>query len=125
MRIALSYFLSFVLLLVSLSQTSLLTGYYINQSGIIESFCVNTDRPEMNCEGMCYLESKLGELNDGNEDESMLPVSERFEVNVFQHGIVSLTVVCNNELSNYYFFNDKIPADPFAGECFHPPKSAV
>jgi len=45
-------------------------GYSLHKTYITEKLCVNTDRPEMNCKGKCFLKKEL-------EKTSEIPVSEK------------------------------------------------
>lgn len=38
--------------------------YIIDQDYIVEFFCVNQDKPELDCNGKCYLMQKLEEQNE-------------------------------------------------------------
>lgn len=52
-------FLVFVLLLQSGAKLAIVGGYYLNQEFIIQNFCENKARPEMHCNGKCYLMKKI------------------------------------------------------------------
>ncbi|MEL4308561.1 hypothetical protein JMA43_10715 [Joostella sp. CR20] len=45
--------------------------YVINQDYIAEYLCINKDKPEMHCDGKCYLMQMLEEQN--NEKKQNLP----------------------------------------------------
>lgn len=47
-------------------------GYFINKDFIVENFCVNKAKPEMDCEGKCYLVKQLAEQT-GKSAESKAP----------------------------------------------------
>lgn len=40
-------------------QTITVVHFYCNREAIIQEFCVNKDRPQMNCHGKCHLEKQL------------------------------------------------------------------
>lgn len=41
------------------SQLGVLAGYELNKDYIASVLCVNRDKPEMHCDGKCYLKKKL------------------------------------------------------------------
>ncbi len=46
-------------------------GYFINKDFIAENLCVNKAKPEMDCEGKCYLVKQLAEQSSkSNESEA-------------------------------------------------------
>lgn len=47
-------------------------GYFINKDFIAENFCINKAKPEMDCEGKCYLVKQLAEQS-GKSAESEAP----------------------------------------------------
>lgn len=42
-------------------------NFTINQKYIIENFCVNKDKPELACDGKCYLMQKINEEKERQE----------------------------------------------------------
>lgn len=58
-----------VCLLISLiasgfSRYFVYAGYEVNQQYIASTFCVNKDKPEMHCNGKCYLANKLKQAEE-------------------------------------------------------------
>ena len=67
---------SLVLLLSLILRPALLLvnliDYHYNIAYIIENFCVNKEKPQLNCDGKCYLAQKLTSLEqpvDSNTDD--------------------------------------------------------
>lgn len=56
--------LVFALQIPIFSKWGTIAIFQINQSEIIENFCVNKDRPELNCDGHCYLAKQLKSLEE-------------------------------------------------------------
>jgi hypothetical protein len=49
-------------------------GYWkINQTEIIQKFCVNKDKPKMNCKGKCHLAKQLQKIEEPEQEKSKLP----------------------------------------------------
>jgi hypothetical protein len=38
--------------------------YVVNYDYIVETLCINKDKPELNCNGKCYLSKELAKTND-------------------------------------------------------------
>ncbi|TNE29816.1 MAG: hypothetical protein EP346_05055 [Bacteroidetes bacterium] len=60
-RIAAS-FLIFTLVLPQLLQMGTMMNYVLQMKTIEEQFCVNKDKPELECHGTCHLKSELTQL---------------------------------------------------------------
>ena len=55
--------------------------YYIDQSGFIERFCENIDKPEMECNGKCHLKEVVEKKTTNNEVPINLIITEK--INLF------------------------------------------
>lgn len=58
--------LVFIVSLFTLKSAVLMSYYTFFTDDFIESFCVNKDQPELNCDGKCFL-SKMLNKNDQHE----------------------------------------------------------
>lgn len=47
-----------------------IVDYLINKEYIVEHYCVNKDKPEMECDGKCYLVNQLKQASDDHEESS-------------------------------------------------------
>ncbi|HEY0177447.1 MAG TPA: hypothetical protein VGC08_13780 [Pedobacter sp.] len=74
-------FLAHILILTTLtanfSQLLVYAGFELNQDYIVSELCINRNRPELHCNGKCYLKRKLKqaeqkEKNRGLEDQRSL-----------------------------------------------------
>src|ERR1043165_1467651 len=87
-------FLSAMILLQSASLLLIDVGYNANHSYIAAALCVNRDKPQMHCDGKCFLKK---ELRNQQEKESS---SQR---TIHQNS--SVTFFCE-EISVYHFYNN-------------------
>ncbi|MDX1908595.1 MAG: hypothetical protein SF053_16275 [Bacteroidia bacterium] len=53
-----------LLLLQSFNRVGLVAYYYLNQAYITDVFCVNKSRPELKCNGQCYLMQKIRQADE-------------------------------------------------------------
>ena len=44
--------------------------YMVRKDWIIEKFCINREKPEMQCNGKCHLEKQLSKEADTSDDQS-------------------------------------------------------
>lgn len=49
-------------------------NYFINQTEIAELFCINKEKPELQCGGKCHLATQLNQVEDDEDDQ---PFSQR------------------------------------------------
>ena len=56
-----------------MSSSLILLNYEVNMSYIIENYCVNTDKPEMKCNGKCHLNKQI---KTDSEQKSETPAAE-------------------------------------------------
>jgi hypothetical protein len=114
-----------ILLLVSLLSANLsglwvYLGYEANQKYIAKELCENRNRPEMHCNGKCYLMKKLKQAQDKEQKQERQ--SQKSQI---QDAVVSTPLV----FKQYAFAEIKVHV-PFAmgmpqnikNSIFHPPQ---
>jgi hypothetical protein len=97
----------------------MLSFYLADTQSFVELFCVNQDKPEMECNGKCEL-SKLAQQNPSNEKPTYLDFLQK-EVAVYYKAISKHTykpksfqpLISGVYQNNYQFL--------FAQEITHPP----
>ena len=72
MRSAGIFLLAVGFLLQVMSSSLILLNYELNTAYIIDNFCVNTDKPELKCNGKCHLSKQIQE---DSENKSETPAS--------------------------------------------------
>ena len=78
--------------------------FYANQEQIEEDFCINKDKPELNCHGQCHLKNQL--TIDPVDKSASLQVNALLIFQTFEEpAIVSIYEVpkTENGLQNYLF----------------------
>jgi hypothetical protein len=89
--------LSFGFILKSL----IIVSFQINKTNIVAEFCVNKDKPEMECDGKCYLSKQLSQTESSNE-------SSRLPESIVQYEISTFLVPANFENTKFFFVHSKI-----------------
>ena len=107
----------------------LIFDYELRKEYIIQVYCVNKNRPELNCDGKCYLAEKIAEAREQDEKQA----NDTFLNQVFMvEGITefpdfSLTFLSKEfivEVNNNFFY--KIPfSNPHLSSFFIPPRASV
>ncbi|WBL42995.1 hypothetical protein PBT90_19905 [Algoriphagus halophytocola] len=67
-----------VLVMNSMVYSVIKVSFTMNQKYIIDNFCINTDKPMLNCDGKCYLATKLKEEQERQENNTALTFSQDF-----------------------------------------------
>ncbi len=65
-------------------QSFVVVHFYANQAEIEKNFCINKDKPELNCHGQCHLNKVLQQKEDTKVEEKSTNSSPRFGLVVLQ-----------------------------------------
>ncbi|WP_159090824.1 hypothetical protein [Aquimarina aquimarini] len=84
MRIVFSFLLLVTFTLRPVMEMAPFFYYQLNLDYIIENYCVNKERPRLQCNGKCYLMSKLKEKNTSDNKATSFRISESFLPLYFQ-----------------------------------------
>jgi hypothetical protein len=85
-----SRILSFILLLSiftpAVAKYGYLVYFFTNRTAIAEKYCINKDKKDVKCDGLCHLRTQISLLDipiSPAEPESSLPALKNFELPVF------------------------------------------
>jgi len=83
MRSFLAYILLFSFMLLTISPWGTIAYFHLNREYIAKVLCENRQRPELKCNGQCYLAKKLKQQEDNKDKETTnrvqnLPVLQLF-----------------------------------------------
>ena len=83
MRSFLAYILLFSIMLPTISPWGTIAYFHLNRVYIAKVLCENRQRPELKCNGQCYLAKKLKQQEDNKDKETAnrvqnLPVLQLF-----------------------------------------------
>ncbi len=81
------YFYS-ILLILTLSfgfilKTFTIVNYHINKTNFIQEFCINTEKPELKCEGKCHLTEQLKSTEEQSSNSQLPETITQFEISSF------------------------------------------
>ncbi|WP_405246903.1 hypothetical protein [Cellulophaga sp. Asnod2-G02] len=72
-----------IAILICLKPTFPLMEYVFNYDYISEVLCINKEKPELNCNGKCYLMTKLAEESKANDANKKTPIENAFSLVYF------------------------------------------
>jgi len=118
-----------ILLLVFTLQTfytSVFTvWFFANRKAITKEHCINKDKPELKCDGKCFLNKQLKENNQHQEEEAPLQIKQLLEGSLFTLAVINHTFsapavvpVHTPEIAGTYSFN-------LCTSIFRPPASIL
>ncbi len=83
MRRIILYLLVFATLLPSVSQWGVIAYYHANKDYIARVLCQNRDKPQLHCDGKCYLAKKLKASQDRQDRETTESVRNAPTITLF------------------------------------------
>ena len=111
------------------AKSVVILNWKVNQDIITEKYCVNKDKPMMNCDGKCYLSKQLEnlELKEEQERKNYPNPEEKVET-------VNYSWIIDDFLADFVLVNEdasiiqgdylKVPiSNPHLDDFFHPPSA--
>ncbi|WP_310589633.1 hypothetical protein [Dyadobacter sp. CY351] len=89
MRVALLYIWLFVTILPTFSQWGTIAYYHINKDYIARVLCENRDRPQLHCDGQCYLAKKLKAQEEKKDQQTSEQVRNLPTLHLFSSPLVA------------------------------------
>ena len=114
------FFQIFCLLSVGLSSLFVWAGFEMNKNYITAELCINKNRPELHCNGRCYLMKKLKQAEEKEQkqekENSKMQVQFPFSIRIF-----NFKRIIGGEIRHHIPFCTGLPGDRL-NSIFHPPK---
>ncbi len=103
----------------------MLSLWQYNRDYIVEFLCENTERPELQCDGKCFLKNELEKQND-TEKQAQQALSKKFEVTAFvfpnlKKSFFVEKIFIQKEIITNFFYFFYFPNNSKFG-IFHPPQ---
>jgi len=57
-------------------------SYFVNQAEIIELFCINKEKPQLQCDGKCHLATQLAEVETDTEESPFSPSNTTYNLEI-------------------------------------------
>lgn len=116
----LTAFLVFSLLMTNFSGVFIFVGFNLNEKYIAEELCINRSKPELHCNGHCYLMKKLKQAEEKEQKQERQ--SQKLQIQ--DALVVAPFVFRKHETTSAVFyipFSTGIPSASFHA-IFHPPQ---
>lgn len=75
LKLLISFSLVCLLLFGLTLKTFFTIDYLLNKAEITELFCVNKEKPKLQCNGKCHLTQELKKIESTNEEKPLLPLN--------------------------------------------------
>ncbi|MEZ4979165.1 MAG: hypothetical protein R2772_07690 [Chitinophagales bacterium] len=109
-----------LLFIISANHLLIFAWYLANQEAITEQFCVNKDKPELQCNGKCHLNDVLASNNKEDGSSSKFTISsEIFLLQFFQES--SNTIFLVAYINSHFLSFEDVRSSQFTSAVFHPP----
>jgi hypothetical protein len=120
MKVLFSFSAALLMLMFSAKEASIYLLFKLDQQNIIEKFCINKDKPELNCGGCCYLKDKLDE---NAEKENQFPGTQsNSELHVlFLENRKEKKIILTSLELQFYLVCKRKPVSS-KNSIFHPPR---
>lgn len=123
MKKLVSIVLMIAILLQTFSSWVIVSGYQMNKSFIAAYLCENKNKPQLHCNGQCYLMKNLKKEAQEQEQKANNTLREKFEINNFfsvcKQNFIDTSYI---ELTHLNFFLQKEPRNN-SFSIFQPPQA--
>lgn len=105
-----------------LYQGIVFSSYFANKAYIAAVLCVNRDKPQLDCEGKCYLKKQLSKTDTPESNSSGL--SLKLETSPFMAPLFTLdkAIAAVSVPTEYGLFEESSYRFSYHPACFHPPQ---
>lgn len=102
--------------------------FFLNQKTLAKTFCENKDKPEMKCNGKCYLAKKLKQIAQAEQEEQQnklvppLKLKDNEWFSTFKlpaFDLIEPNIIVSKELT--FSIRNQAISKGFLSACFHPP----
>ncbi len=105
-----------------LNQWSMVMYYQVNRNFIAQNFCVNKDKPKLNCNGHCYLAKQLKKQEEKETKSNSEKLQKLPEINlVFEEVAFFHFVPQVEDLTTHTFSYNNLYSKLFNQTILHPP----
>lgn len=118
-------FIALILLIIfslqSFYSASVTAWFFVNRSSIAKEKCINKEKPQLQCNGKCYLSKKLKETEEKKDENSSQQLKQWVEAGPCI--IPSINFILQYENENGISYSELTDAYSFShfAKIFHPP----
>jgi len=101
-------------------QLGLFAWYNINKQAITEQLCVNKDKPELHCDGKCYLSKQLKKTEEGEKRTALNILKEKQEYVQKEYSLNLIKPFIAHSIFDIPTYDFYIPSSPVLEEVSPP-----
>ena len=122
-----------IALLVSISyqfvaKMGVIAWYEINKEYVAAELCENKDKPQLQCNGKCYLKKQIDKVEDNGGEDSKNLSSKNKKTELAEY-VLTMPELCNfyvaKEAATFYDKYTSPRGAQYITSIFHPPQSLV
>jgi len=106
-------------------KTVITASYFVNQTEIIELFCINKEKPQLQCNGKCHLARQLTEIVNETKETPFPPSSLESNIEIsYSLSENDITILSNSSklLSQCHFKYTPLTSDGYSSILSPPPR---
>lgn len=111
----------------SLMKLGIVAWYEINKDYVADVLCVNKDKPEMECNGKCYLKKQLTKIDKGTDAEKQNIPNISKKIEVIEYLLTTTWAVSKQPVIEHVLTHHAHYTDPesriYTYPVFHPPSA--
>ncbi len=115
-----------LLFIYSINFKSIITiNYFANQAEITELFCINKEKPKLECNGKCHLMQEMNKVDDNKEDVpfSSSNLAYNLEINLsFSETGFDFSAPVNPKKETKYLITQELISEGFFSILSPPPR---
>ncbi len=115
-----AYILLVLFAAMSLQQAAVAAVFFSNQDYVTEKFCVNKDKPELNCKGKCHMKNMLVQTAEKETQNAQLNVEVMIPV-FFCESTIEFPILLVSEFVQIQ--KNRILYDSYESWMFQPPRA--
>lgn len=119
-RSILAHILILFTLTANFSQVFVRAGFELNENYIISRLCINRDKPQMHCDGKCYLMRKLKQAEQKEKNREHESQRGMYQVGVVVEKLSFNPYMISIERKYQAELPFRLPA--YAADIFQPPR---
>lgn len=121
---SLAIVLGLLVLLQTVHMGSVILGYELNKDFISNTLCINREKPEMLCNGKCYLMQELEKSTDSESDPANIQDIQPPVLQCEEVGLMVPSATAEHYAPITGFVSTRYAFD-WNGAIFHPPRFAA
>ncbi len=114
-----SIFLILLIVCSTFTRLFYFAGYELNKDYIAQNLCVNKNKPELHCNGKCFLSRKIAEAEQKQQSQEKKTQKDLFQ-QIMLTASLNIIFFNNVPLEHHFDYHNHYQANNYSS-IFHPP----